>query len=111
VAASLIFGAPLALALGLGVGVGLGVADASAEGVSLGAASDGTASGAAVAVVVVTDSVVAWLVGWLSLEPHAATARASEAARAKREIIVVRPSAGVRPRSYRGARDAQEGIT
>ncbi|HEY7806489.1 MAG TPA: hypothetical protein VIC34_04745 [Croceibacterium sp.] len=87
VAASLIFDEALALALAvgvaLGVGVGLGVA-ASVEGAALGAASAGTASGVA-AVVEVTVSVDVE-VGSFD-EPQAASAKASEAATAKREII------------------------
>jgi hypothetical protein len=109
VAASDGFAAGVALAFG--VGVGLGVAEASAAGVALDAAADGVASGAGVAasLVTVVDELVDWSVGWLS-EPHAARAKASEAARAKREIIEMRPSGVSSARSYRGARDAQEAI-
>jgi hypothetical protein len=63
----------------------------------------------AVSLVTVVDELVAWSVGWV-LEPHAATAKASEAARAKREIIEMRPSGLSSARSYRRAQDAQEAI-
>jgi hypothetical protein len=88
---------------GVALGVGLGVAAAS--GVSLGAAAGGAVSGGGLArpVGAASDGAPE---GW-SPEPHAARARASEAARAKREIIGGRPSKRDSARSYRGARDAQ----
>jgi hypothetical protein len=103
-AASAIFGAALALAEGVGVGEGLGVAPAS-----LGTAS-GAAEGAALAASVgAAAASLGWSDGWL-LPPQAATAKASETARAIREIIV-RASFNWVGAYYRGGRDAQEAIS